>query len=172
MNPLKNDITSKFYRQQKAQAATSTRRAAFRAKFKRYKSSRCYLSNRAFERNYILITFIPVLMPGFILYCLIQGNIDKALILLSIFCFSLYCYSRSSKIIRTVEGFISRMVWCCILLSVTLVIVAISPEAKNAFAGAVLFLYVPSLLISIFVLNRSRPAKELKEKLKIIYNKY
>lgn len=139
---------------------------------RRYKSLRCYLSNRAFERSYILITFIPVLMPGFILYCLIQGNIDKALILLSIFCFSLFCYSRSSKIIRTVEGFISRMVWCSILLSVTLVIVAISPEAKNAFAGAVLFLYVPSLIISIFVLNRSRPAKELKEKLKIIYNKY
>lgn len=134
--------------------------------------SRYYLSNRAFERNYILITFIPVFMPGFILYCLVQGNIDKALILLSIFCFSLYCYSRSSKIIRTVEGFISRMVWCCILLSVTLVIVVISPEAKNAFAGAVLFLYVPSLLISIFVLNRSRPAKELKEKLKVFYNKY
>jgi len=36
MKPSKNDITNKFYRQQKALAATSTRWAAFRAKFRRY----------------------------------------------------------------------------------------------------------------------------------------
>ena len=63
------------------------------------------------------------------------------------------------------------MVSCSIALTVALAIVAVSPEAKNAFAGAVLFLYIPNLLISIVVLNNSQLAKELKEKLKKIYNK-
>ncbi len=110
-------------------------------------------------------------MPGLILYSLIQGSNDKALISLGIFCFAIYCHSLSSKVIKSVAGFTTRMVSCSIALTVALAIVAVSPEAKNAFAGAVLFLYIPNLLISIVVLNNSQLAKELKEKLKKIYNK-
>lgn len=39
-----------------------------------------------------------------------------------------------------------------------MVIMTFAPEAKNAFAGAALFLYMPSMFISIRMLTMSKAA--------------
>mgnify|MGYP001196633314 CR=1 FL=1 len=62
------------------------------------------------------------------------------------------------SIFKSVRGFLKRVIISTLLVCGSLCVAAISPEAKNTFAGAILFLFVPSMFISTYLLYKSKPA--------------
>jgi putative effector of murein hydrolase len=83
----------------------------------------------------------------------------------------LFFFYQSYHIFNKVQGFIKRLIISTCQVSGSLAIAAISPENNNASSGALLFLLVPSLFISSYLLYKSRPALKVKVLYKRAYNK-
>ena len=101
---------------------------------------------------------MPVILPGFVFYTLVHGNYEKAAVLSLVLIIALFHFYKLLNIFVKAKGFIKRFIWSFILVNASMVISSYAPEAKNAFAGAVLFLFVPSMLIANSMLTNSKPA--------------
>jgi len=123
--------------------------------------------------DYKLTFTLSILMmyPGTAFYLYLHGSFDKLFILTVVALIGAFLFYQSYSIFNSVEGFIKRMIISTFLVSGSLYITTITPEAENAFAGAILFLFVPSIFISNYLLYKSKPALEVKALYKRAYNK-
>jgi hypothetical protein len=116
------------------------------------------VKNKVLRQKLAFATLTPVFVPGFIFYTSIHGYFDKVFILFTIFCAGLYLFIKYYKFFVKSEGFIKRLAWAFILVNTSMGVVTFAPESNNAFAGAALFLYLPSMIISINILINSKAA--------------
>lgn len=106
---------------------------------------------------------VPTLIPGLIALLLYKGNIGTALLIALASSYSCYIFYKNYSLIKSVEGYIKRVVISALLFTACLILIEISPEANNAKAGAVFFVTVPCIFIISHMLNNSKPAKRLRE---------
>ena len=96
--------------------------------------------------------------PGIAVYLFLHNNFEKLFVFTVAAFIGVFFFYQSYSIFKSVRGFIKRVIISTILVSGSLYVAAISPEAKNAFAGAILFLFIPSMFISTYLLYKSKPA--------------
>jgi len=99
--------------------------------------------------------------PGLVFVALSDGNFEHIIVFSIAAIIAVYFFRRSYSIIRNVKGFLLRFYISMFLVSGSFIVVAISPEENNALAGAVLFLCLPSILISGYLLSKSKSALEV-----------
>ena len=114
---------------------------------------------------------ILFMYPGIAVYLFLHNNFEKLFVFTVAAFIGVFFFYQSYSIFKSVRGFIKRVIISTILVSGSLYVAAISPEAKNAFAGAILFLFIPSMFISTYLLYKSKPALKVKELYKRAYNK-
>ncbi|MBA6357954.1 MULTISPECIES: hypothetical protein [unclassified Colwellia] len=123
--------------------------------------------------DYKLTFTLSILMmyPGVAFLLVSNQRIEKLLVFTLAVLIGGFLFYQSYNIFKSVQGFLKRFFISTFLVSGSLCIVAITPEAKNASAGAFLFLFIPSLFISIYLLYKSKPALKVKALYKRAYNK-
>ena len=109
--------------------------------------------------------------PGVAVYLYFHNSFEKLFIFTVLALVGVFFFYQSYSIFKRVQGFLKRVIISTLLVSGSMCIAAISPEAKNAFAGAVLFLVVPSVFISSYLLHKSKSALKVKVLYKRAYNK-
>lgn len=109
--------------------------------------------------------------PGIAFGLIFNGKFEKLLIFTILALIGLFIFYQSYSLFKKCNGFLKRLIISTVLVSSSLVIEAISPEAQNASAGAFLFLVIPSLFISIYLLHKSKPALKVKALYQRAYNK-
>jgi hypothetical protein len=109
--------------------------------------------------------------PGVAVYLFLHNSFEKLFIFTVAVLIGVFFFYQSYSIFKSVKGFLKRLIISTFLVSGSLCIAAISPEAKNAFAGAILFLFVPSVFVSNYLLHKSKPALKVKALYKRAYNK-
>ena len=114
---------------------------------------------------------ILFMYPGVAVYLYFHNSFEKLFIFTVLALVGVFFFYQSYSIFKRVQGFLKRVIISTLLVSGSMCIAAISPEAKNAFAGAVLFLVVPSVFISSYLLHKSKSALKVKVLYKRAYNK-
>jgi len=109
--------------------------------------------------------------PGVAVYLFLHNSFEKLFIFTVIALIGVFFFYQSYSIFISVQGFLKRVIISTLLVNGSLYIAAISPESKNAFAGAILFLFIPSMFISNYLLYKSKPALKVKALYKRAYNK-
>ena len=112
-----------------------------------------------------------MMYPGIAVYLFLHNNFEKLFVFTIAALIGMFFFYQSYSIFKSVQGFLNRVVISTLLVSGSWCIAAISPEANNAFAGAILFLFVPSMFISSYLLYKSKPALKVKALYKRAYNK-
>jgi len=117
------------------------------------------------------LTILPAVYPLVFIKSLL-GNISVSTImsLIVVALFLLFITNKYNKI-YTVQGYIQRFIISVILLTVTGVTVILAPEKNNIMAGALMFLYMPSIFITFYLLLKSQPAKQAYKIYSEIYDK-
>jgi hypothetical protein len=116
------------------------------------------VKNKTLRQKLAFASLVPVMVPGFIFYTLVHGYYEKVFMFLIVLCAGLYFFIQYYKFFAKSAGFIKRLIWAFVLVNASMVVVSFAPEANNAFAGAALFLYLPSMIISINMLINSKAA--------------
>jgi hypothetical protein len=119
------------------------------------------VTNKVLRQKLAFASLSPVLVPGFIFYTTIHGYYEKVFVFSLILLAGVYLFNKYYKFFVKADGFIKRFIWSFVLVNTSMVIVTFAPEAKNALAGAVLFLYFPSMFISINMLTGSKVAHKV-----------
>jgi hypothetical protein len=109
--------------------------------------------------------------PGVAVFLFLHNNYEKLFIFTIAALVGVFLFYQSYSIFKSVQGFLKRLAISTFLVSGSLCVAAISPEAKNAFAGAILFLFIPSLAVATYLLYKSKPALKVKALYKRAYNK-
>ena len=105
---------------------------------------------------------ILIMYPGLAFALFLHDSFGKLLVFSVVALIGLFLFYKDYSIFNDVKGFFKRLVISIILVSGSYSIASISPEAKNAFAGAILFLFIPSLFVSNYLLYKSKPALKVK----------
>ncbi|KID56344.1 hypothetical protein JF50_19085 [Pseudoalteromonas luteoviolacea] len=116
------------------------------------------MTNKILRQKLAFASLSPVMIPGLIFYTSVHGYYDKAFVFSLIFLSGSYLFIQYYKFFVKADGFIKRIVLSFFLVNTSMVIMTFAPEAKNGFAGAALFLYMPSMFISIRMLTVSKAA--------------
>lgn len=114
---------------------------------------------------------ILFIYPGVAIYLFLHNGFEKLFIFTVAALIGIYFFYQNYSIFKSVQGFLKRLTISTFLVSGSLCVAAISSEAKNAFAGAILFMFVPSVFISNYLLHKSKPALKVKALYKRAYNK-
>ena len=114
---------------------------------------------------------ILFMYPGVAVYLFLHNGFEKLFVFTIAVLIGVFFFYQSYSIFKSVQGFLKRLTVSTFLVSGSLCVAAISPEAKNAFAGAILFMFVPSIFISNYLLYKSKPALKVKALYKRAYNK-
>ena len=114
------------------------------------------LKNKTLRSQLAMASFTPVLVPGLIFYSIIYGYGGKAFILILVLAYGLFLFRKYSKFFFKTKGFAKRFVWSILLVNFSMVVLTFAPEANNAFAGAALFLFLPSLILSANLLSGNK----------------
>ena len=123
--------------------------------------------------DYKLTFTLSILMmyPGVAFLLVTNNKFEKLLVFTVAVLIGGFLFYQSYNIFKSVQGFLKRFFISTFMVSGTLCLAAITPEAKNASAGVLLFLFTPSLFISIYLLHKSKPALKVKALYKRAYNK-
>lgn len=119
------------------------------------------MTNKKLRQKLAFASLSPVMVPGFIFYTFVNGYYGKVFVFILILLAGIYFFHKYYKFFVKADGFIKRIIWSFVLVNTSMVILTFAPEAKNAFAGAALFLYLPSMLISINMLTGSKVAHKV-----------
>jgi len=119
------------------------------------------VANKVLRQKLAFASLAPVMVPGFIFYTFVHGYYEKVFVFSLVLLAGAFFFNKYFKFFVKSEGFIKRLIWSFILVNVSMVIMTFAPEAKNAFAGAALFLYMPSMFISISMLTGSKAAHKV-----------
>jgi hypothetical protein len=121
------------------------------------------VNNKRIENKIGWFLSILIIYPGLVFVALSDRKFDHFIIFSFAAIIAVYFFRRSYSIIKNVKGFLIRFYISMFLVSGSFIVVAISPEENNALAGAVLFLCLPSILISGYLLSKSKAALEVIE---------
>ncbi len=119
------------------------------------------MTNKMLRQKLAFASLSPVMVPGFIFYTSVHGYYEKVFVFSLILIAGIYLFNKYYKFFVKVDGFIKRFIWSFVLVNTSMVIMTFAPEAKNAFAGAALFLYTPSMIIAINMLTGSKVAHKV-----------
>lgn len=110
------------------------------------------MRNKLLRQKIAFASMAPVLLPGMIFYALVHGYYAKAVVGVFALIFGVFSFVKFYKCFERARGFFKSFTLCFVLMNVSLVVLTFAPEANNAFAGAVLFLFLPSLILSVNLL--------------------
>ena len=119
------------------------------------------MNNKNLRHKLALASLVPVMAPGALFYTLVHGFYAKSIVILIVLLIGLYLFKSSYHVFKKSEGFLKRFTWSVVLVNVSCVIMTFAPEAKNAFAGAALFLFTPSMVFAVNTLTSSKPARRV-----------
>jgi hypothetical protein len=119
------------------------------------------VNNKKLRHKLALACLVPVMTPGFIFYTLVHGSYAKSIVISIALIIGLYLFKSNYHTFKKSEGFLKRFTWSVVLVNVSCVIMTFAPEAKNAFAGAALFLFAPSMIFAVNTLTSSKPARRV-----------
>ena len=119
------------------------------------------MKNKMLRQKLAFASLSPVLVPGFIFYTLVHGYYEKVFIFSLILLPGIHLFNKYYKFFVKTDGFIKRFIWSFVLVNTSMVIMTFAPQAQNAFAGAVLFLYTPSMIIAVNMLTASKVAHKV-----------
>jgi len=106
---------------------------------------------------------LPTFIPGLVLMLVYKNEFESALLITIASSFSFYDFYKNYNLIKSVEGYLKRIIISAIIFAACLLLIEISPEKDNAKAGAVFFVFLPCVFITTHMLSSSRPAKEFKK---------
>jgi ABC-type multidrug transport system permease subunit len=109
--------------------------------------------------------------PGMVFYLFVHGKWDKLVTVSLLASVALYFFIKNYRVFGEVKGFIKRVLISTFIVSGSVMIAAVSPVEKNALAGAVFFLFLPSVFISNYLLTKSKPALKVLVLCNQAYNK-
>lgn len=119
------------------------------------------MTNKVLRQKLAFASLAPVMIPGFIFYTFVHGDYEKVFVFSIFLLVGLFFFHKYFKFFVKSDGFIKRLILSFLLVNASMVIMTFAPEAKNAFAGAALFLYMPSMFISISMLTGSKAAHKV-----------
>lgn len=119
------------------------------------------MTNKMLRQTLAFASLSPIMVPGFIFYTAVHGYYEKVFVFSVILIAGIHFFNKYFKFFVKADGFIKRFIWSFVLVNTSMVIMTFAPEAKNAFAGAALFLYTPSMIIAINMLTGSEAAHKV-----------
>ena len=125
------------------------------------------MTNKLFKQRaemlrYVYLVGVPCLTPGILISMVLQKEFGALPVVALAGGLSFYLLYKKWPIISTAQNFpkytyISAALYVLSSLAINLV-----PERNNGLAGAILFVFLPSMLISSHLLAGSKSAKKLQ----------
>ena len=105
---------------------------------------------------------IPVYIPGLAFILLYKNEVEPAILVLLASSFSFYDFYKNYNLIISIKGYLKRIIISAIIITACFYLVEVSPEKDNAKAGALIFLLIPCVFITMHMVLSSKPAKAFK----------
>ena len=115
-----------------------------------------------YGKELAIIVFFPVMYPFSIYSAYIHHSMSLFILSTSIVLFGLYFFIKHYRtIFGAVEGFIKRVVISFILFNTSSIWMLSVPDGSESFAAIFLYVFLPSFMISMFLLIKSKPASQV-----------